>query len=48
MTLIELLIVTLFCAGPGFLGHLVSPRWGCLAGVIPFGALLVLIEPRHE
>lgn len=36
MSLIELLLFVLLCAGLGLLGHLVSPRWGWLAGTVPF------------
>ena len=34
MNAIELLIFLLLCLGLGFLGHLVSPRYGWLAGAI--------------
>ena len=41
MTLIELLIFLLLCAGLGFLGHLFSARWGWLLGGMPAAVGLV-------
>jgi hypothetical protein len=40
MTLIELIVFLFLCSVIGFVGHLVSARWGWLLGVIP--ALLVM------
>ena len=34
MTLIELLVFLLLCFGLGFIGHLISPRWGWWASLI--------------
>jgi hypothetical protein len=41
MTFFELLVFSLLCAALGFLGRLVSPRWGGLVGIIPFFAMIV-------
>jgi hypothetical protein len=43
MTLFEFLIFLLFCAGLGFVGHLISPQWGALVGVVPAMAMVALM-----
>ena len=43
MNLFELIIFLLICVGLGFLGHLLSPRYGWFAGgVIPVFILLFI------
>jgi hypothetical protein len=34
MNVIELIVFSLVCLGLGFLGHLVSPRYGWLLGAV--------------
>jgi hypothetical protein len=41
MTLIELIIFLFLCFVIGFVGHLVSTRWGWLIGVIPAFAIII-------
>jgi hypothetical protein len=44
MTLIELIIFWALCFVIGFVGHLASPRWGWLIGVIPaLGVMIVML-----
>jgi len=44
MTLIELIIFLFLCLVMGFVGHLVSARWGWLIGVIPaLGVMAVML-----
>ena len=43
MTLIELIVLLFLCSVIGFLGHLVSARWGWLIGVIPALAAMAVM-----
>jgi hypothetical protein len=43
MTLIELVIFWFLCFVIGFVGHLISPRWGWLVGVIPAIAVMIVM-----
>jgi len=43
MTLIELIVSLFLCFVIGFVGHLVSARWGWLIGVIPALAVMTVM-----
>jgi hypothetical protein len=43
MSLFELVIFLLVCFGLGFLGHLVSPRYGWLVGAVLAVPVFVLV-----
>jgi hypothetical protein len=43
MTLIEPIVFMLLCFVIGFVGHLVSARWGWLVGIIPALAVVTVM-----
>jgi hypothetical protein len=47
MSLIELLVFLALCAGLGFLGNLVSHRYGWIAGAIPAAIVLIIMLFVH-
>ena len=43
MNVFELLLFLLFCAVVGFLGHLISPRYGLVAAAVVAAPVLALL-----
>jgi hypothetical protein len=43
MNLFDLILFLLICAGLGFLGHLVSPRYGWFAGAVLSVPVFILL-----
>jgi hypothetical protein len=43
MNIFELIIFLAICAAFGFIGHLVSPRYGWIVGAVPAVPVLILL-----